>query len=120
MQRRRGERGEGKGGCIVSLIVFLFAIFVAWKMIPVKVKAAELRGVIIDEAKSAGTHRDATIRKVIMTKAYELELPLQDPNLKINRGHNRIQISADYVVPIAFPGYTYQWKFHHEYENPIF
>jgi hypothetical protein len=120
MLRRRGELGEGRAGCIVSLIIFLAAIFVAWKMIPVKVKAAELRGVIIDEAKSAGTHRDTTIRRVIMTKATELELPLNEKDLVINRTATKIRIRAKYTVPVEFPGYVYHWNFDHEYENPIF
>lgn len=120
MRGRPSERGEGKGGCIVGLIIFLAAIFVAYKMIPVKVKAAELRGTIVDEAKSAGTRSDERIRAAIMNKARTLELPLDEKGLKVERGNSRIRIRADYVVPVEFPGYTYQWKFNHEYENPIF
>ena len=103
MLRRRGELGEGRAGCIVSLIIFLAAIFVAWKMIPVKVKAAELRGVIIDEAKSAGTHRDTTIRRVIMTKAMELELPPNEKDLVINRTATRSNQERSTPFRSSFP-----------------
>lgn len=120
MLRRSGERGEGKVGCVISLILFIAAVFVAFKMIPVKVRAADMRQTIVDEAKAAGNRGDVRIRRAIMTKAQELELPLSDKGLVINRGHSKIKITADYTVPIEFPGYTYQWKFHHEYENPIF
>lgn len=120
MQHRRGQRGEGKGGCIFGLIVLLAAVFVAYKMIPVKVAAADLRQTIVDEAKSAGSHRDPVIRRQIMAKAQKLNLPLDDKDLKINRTSSNIRIEASYTVPIEFPGYTYQWKFRHTYENPIF
>jgi hypothetical protein len=120
MLRRRGELGEGRGGCIFSLILLLAALFVAYKMIPIKVKAADLRQTIVDEAKSAGSHRDAVIRRQIMAKAQKLDLPLDDNSLKINRTSSNIRIEADYTVPVEFPGYTYYWKFRHTYENPIF
>jgi hypothetical protein len=29
-------------------------------------------------------------------------------------------VSVDYVVPIDFPGFTYQWHFHADATNPIF
>jgi len=120
MRQRRRELGEGRIGCVIGLIILLFAVFVAYKMIPVKVRASQLRQVIIDEAKSAGMHKDPTIRRNIMEKAEELELPLAPNDLMVNRRGNNIRIEATYQVPVEFPGFTYNWNFHHEYENPIF
>jgi len=120
MRFRRRERGEGQFGCLVGLIVLAIGIFIAYKMIPVKVKAAEIRQEVVDEAKSAGTHNDDKIRAAILAKAREDELPITEDNIKINRGINQITIQVDYVVPIDFPGYTYQWHIHHEQSNPIF
>ncbi|HEY5611867.1 MAG TPA: hypothetical protein VIL97_11730 [Thermoanaerobaculia bacterium] len=120
MRRRNRELGEGKVGCIISLIILLFALFVAYKMIPVKVRASQLRQTIIDEAKSAGMHKNPTIRRNIMEKAEELELPLDPNDLLVNRRANTISIEATYQVPVEFPGFTYNWNFHHEYENPVF
>jgi len=45
MHPRRSEAGEGKFGCLVGLILLAIAGMVTYKMIPVKVKAAELRQV---------------------------------------------------------------------------
>jgi hypothetical protein len=120
MQRRRSERGEGRGGCIVALILLLAAVFVAYKMIPVKIKAAELRETVVDEGKSAGMHNDQQIHDLIMAKANELKLPLTDDGLHIVREREHIRIEADYTVPIKFPGYVYNWKFHHVADNPVF
>ena len=118
--RRFRERGEGQLGCIFGLLVFLAAIFIAYKMIPVKVKAADLRQTVQDQAKTAGTFSDGQIRKSIMNKAAELELPVADEALVIDRMANRIVIDVKYTVPVEFPGYTYQWNFHHHADNPIF
>lgn len=120
--RNRRERGEGQLGCVFGIIVLLLGILVAYKMIPVKVKAAEMRDIVQDEAKSAGTHRDKQIRETILRKAKDLDLPIEDDNLEIERINNNssIRIEVKYTVPVEFPGYTYQWNFHHKAENPVF
>ncbi len=120
MRFRRREKGEGQAGCLVGLIVLAIGIFIAYKMIPVKVKAAELRQEVVDEAKSAGTHGDDRIKGAILAKARENNLPVTEDNIKITHRPNEINVTVDYVVPIEFPGYTYQWHIHHEAQNPIF
>jgi hypothetical protein len=120
MLRNRRERGEGQFGCLVGLVVVLLAGLIAYRMIPIKVKAAELRDTIVDEAKSAGQHNNKQIRRAILSKAQKLELPLEDENLEISRKAAEITIDATYTVPVEFPGYTYDWDFHHHVENPIF
>lgn len=118
--RRLRERGEGQLGCIFGLLVFLAALFVAYKMIPVKVRAADLRQTITDEAKSAGTRSDAVILKTILAKAETNNLPVSAEDVEIVRPKERIIIDVKYTVPVTFPGYTYNWKFHHHMDNPIF
>lgn len=120
MSFRRREKGEGQAGCLFGLILLALAGFIAYKVIPVKVKAAEMRQEVIDEAKSAGTHNDDKIRDDILAKARENNLPVGPDNIKINRGNNEIDVQVDYVVPIEFPGYTYQWHINHSAHNPIF
>ena len=118
--RRFRERGEGQLGCVFALLLLLVAIFVAYKMVPIKVKAAELRGEVIDEAKNAGTRNDAAILKTIIGKASQLGLPVGKEDIEISRSANTIRIVVQYVVPVEFPGFTYDWHFKHEAENPIF
>jgi hypothetical protein len=89
-------------------------------MIPVKVKNAELRGTISDEAKSAGTHNDEKIREFIMAKARENQLPLTKDDIHIVRSSGEITVDVAYTIPIDFPGYTYQWHIEHHVHNPIF
>ena len=117
---RRSEAGEGQGGCLVGIVLLLIAGFIAFKMIPVKVKAAELRSTVVDEAKSAGTHSDDRIRKAIMDKAQEQGLPLAETDIRIERTANLIRVNVEYTVPVVFPGYIYQWHMVHYAENPIF
>lgn len=121
MQRnRRGERGEGQFGCLVGLVILALAGLIAYRMIPVKVKAADLRDTVVDEAKSAGQHNEKHMRSVILHKAEQLGLPLQEKDVVINRKSTYVIVDVKYTVPVQFPGYTYMWDFHHHAENPVF
>jgi hypothetical protein len=120
MRRSRRQAGEGQAGCLVGIILLLAAIFIAYKVIPVKVRMADLRQTVVDEAKSAGSHSDDRIMKQILLKAEETHLPVTEDSVTIVRSTGAIQVDVDYTVPIVFPGYTYQWHQHHHAENPIF
>jgi uncharacterized membrane protein len=120
MRRNRRELGEGQFGCLVGLILLLVGVFVAYKMIPVKVKAAEIRQLTEDESKSAGQHNDHQIMETILRKARDNEMPITEDNIRIDRRPNAIQIDVEYDVPVDFPGYRYMWHFHHHTDNPIF
>jgi len=123
MTRNRRERGEGQFGCLVGLVILLIAGLIAYKMIPIKVKAADLRETIVDESKSAGQHNDDLIRRQILVKAEQLDLPVAEKDVQIKRTHGNvgnIQVDVQYTVPVDFPGYTYQWHFHVATDNPIF
>jgi hypothetical protein len=120
MLRKRGERGEGQFGCLVGIVILLVAGVLAYKLIPIKVKAADMRDTVVDEAKSAGQHDERVILKNILSKAEELNFPVTEDNVKISRKSTYVIIDVTYTVPVDLPGYKYNWNFHHHAENPIF
>jgi len=121
MRRRIAERGEGNLGCILWLLVLGLAVLISWKLIPVKIASAELNDFMADQAQLAGVNTTAEdVKKNILQRAAELKLPLDKDHIKVERIGDRIRMEADYVVPVEFPGYTYNWHFHHELDRPIF
>lgn len=114
------QRGEGQFGCIVGLVILIAAGWVAYKMIPVKVKTADLRRTVTDSARSAGRMKDPQIRRAILEKAKQLDLPVSNRDINIQRRSEIIRIEVQYTVPVEFPGYTYNWDFDLRAENPIF
>jgi len=118
MVRNRRERGEGQFGCLIGIILLLVAGVLAYKLIPVKVKAADLRDTIDREAKSG--HDEKEITQAVLRKADELQLPLTAENIKIKRSSSYITVDVEHEVPIDLPGYNFNWKFHHHVENPRF
>ena len=119
-RRKRSERGEGQMGCIFGLVLMAIGIFIAFKMVPVKVRAAEMRQEVVDQAKAGGMRSDARIMQALLRKAEDENLPVTEDNIVIHRTANTISVDVDYVVPVDFPGYKYQWAFHHHAENPMF
>ena len=49
MLRSRHQRGESQFGCLIGLVILLIACVLAYKLIPVKVKAADMRDTMVDE-----------------------------------------------------------------------
>lgn len=119
-RRKRSERGEGQMGCIFGLILMAIGIFIAWKLVPIKVRAAELRQEVLDQSKAGGMRSDDRIMAAILRKAEEDSLPVTADNVKIKRTNNTITVDVDYFVPVEFPGYKFNWEFTVHAENPMF
>jgi hypothetical protein len=117
---RRGQRGEGQFGCLMGVVFVALGVFIAYKMVPVKIRAAELRQEVIDQAKAAGMRGDDRILAAILRKAEDSNLPVTADDVVIKRTANTINVDVNYTVPVQFPGFTYQWHFNHHAENPIF
>ena len=80
---RSNEKGEGKIGLMITLIIVAVAIFLGAKIIPVRVAAYEFRDIMREEARyGAVRNSDAIVMKRILEKAAELEIPLKKKNLK--------------------------------------
>lgn len=120
LRNRHTQKGESNFGCLFALVLLLVGLLIGWKMIPIKVKAAEMKDVVVDESRAAGSHNDKQIMASILDQAKKLELPITEDDVKINRRANDISVEVNYTVPVTFPGYTYNWNFHHKAENPIF
>jgi hypothetical protein len=120
MVSQRRERGEGKVGCVVWMLFLAIAVLVAWKAIPVKMRTAELYDFMLDTAKFSAQTPAEEVKRQILIKAKALEIPLDKERLSVEKGSDRIRMKADYTVPLEFPGYTYNWNFHHEVDRPVF
>ena len=121
MPRRTAERGEGNLGCIMWLLVLAVAVMISWKMIPVKMSNAELVDYMTEVAQFQSAQKTPEeIKKIILARAVELNIPLAKENITVEKGRDRIRMTVDYTMPVEFPGYTYNWHFRHELDRPIF
>jgi hypothetical protein len=118
---RRGERGEGRLGTLIGLTVLALTIYLGYKFIPVMVNAYAFRDYIEQETRFAALrNRDAEVIKRVLRKAEELELPVTNKSIKVNRTQSRFDITVKYTIPIETPVYVYNWMFDERFSAPLF
>ena len=120
MLRNIRQRGEGRVGCLFWLIVLAIVTLVGFKMVPVKYQSTQFFDFMYEQAKYAQQTTPDNMKKALLRKARELQLPLDPKRLTVNKRGGRIQIGCSYEVPIEFPGYTYVWEFAEDINEPIF
>jgi len=121
MKRRNGQRGEGRVGLAIAVVVVGVSAFLGLKIIPVRVAAYEFRDILREEARyGAVRDSDKDVHKRIMDRAAEMEIPLLKKNLKVKRNIRDIVITATYEQPIDLKVTTYVFKFDHKEKAPLF
>ncbi|HPW54311.1 MAG: hypothetical protein KA072_01120 [Thermoanaerobaculaceae bacterium] len=125
---RRFERGEGKIGCVIGLILLAIAIWIGVKAIPVRVSVGALQDFVVQTAERASLLRDTPggdskekqIIWLITQKAEQERLPVQPDNIEVALSSQRCIIRVKYTVPIDFGFYTYNWAVVHEADRVLF
>jgi len=120
MRRNKRQGGEGRVGCLFWLVVLAIVVMVGFKMVPVKYSSAQFFDFMYEQAKYAQKTTPDDMKKTLLRRARQLELPLDPKRLTVKKQGGRILISASYEVPVKFPGYTYVWEFAEEINEPIF
>ena len=121
MGAHRGQAGEGRIGCIIWSLLLIAVMVVAWQMVPVKIKSSELYDYMLDEANFASQRSADSIKKRILAKANDLELPVGPKELTVTKERERIRMHAEYTVVVKFPlGFTYDWHFEPDVDRPIY
>lgn len=118
--RRLGQRGEGRIGCILWLLVVIAAVMVAVKVVPVKLVDIEFGDYIEEQAQFAGRSSGDTLRARIIKKAKELDVPIKKKDLKVEKSMNHVKIEASYMVNLDFGFYQYDWELKHEIDRKLF
>lgn len=120
MAIRSSERGEGRLGVIVALVLVGVVFFLGIKIIPAKVNAYEFRDFLRDQARFASNTQNDDIRRNVLEKAAELRIPLDKKNLRVTRTTREVAITAKFEQPIDLKVTTYVLKFDEEERAPLF
>ena len=120
MRIRRFAAGDSKLGCFIWLAILGIFIMVALKAVPVKISGSQLYDYMENQAKFSRRPTGPILRRRILGKAKELNLPVTDKDVKVIVGGARVIMEVKYMVPLEFPGYTYEWEFDFKIDRPVF
>ena len=118
---RTNERGTVTIKTLLSFAFLLFACYIGYKFIPVYIAAYDFDNALKTQAQYSGSMKtNDVIMKELLLKAAELELPITKKEIKIDRTTSRMTITANYVVPVKTPFFTYEWRFEEEESAVLF
>ena len=115
------ERGEGRVGFLIGLVVLIACAYAAYVLVPIKVRTYEFLDEMRKEARfGAISRRDDKVHDRLIRKAKALGIPLDPKDLKIERRSGNYVITAHYEIPIDLKLYKSDWQFDPEASAPIF
>ena len=121
INKRNRERGEGRMGVVISLLILAGLIYMGFKYIPVMVNTYSFRDYMEEEARYAAIRKgDEDIRNRLYERARELTLPVEKSNIQVQRSRHKVTISVKYMVPIETPVFTHRWEFTERASAPLF
>jgi hypothetical protein len=120
MRSRTGERGDGRLSFLFWIVVLGLAALVGFETVPVRWRMAQLQDFMVESAERARFGNEKQIKRAIMFKATELDLPLEEKELFVEIKAGRIKIDAQYMVTLDFPFYTWDWHKRHEVTRTIY
>ncbi len=107
------QRGKITLSAVFWTLVFLGAIYLGVKLIPVYVNNYQLQDTMQNEARLAVLSRKTPeqVRDAILAKAQELDLPLKRDQIRVEGDARSIRITCEYDVEVELPGKTVRLHF---------
>ncbi|MBI4454313.1 MAG: hypothetical protein HY644_00260 [Acidobacteria bacterium] len=110
------QRGEGRLGCLIVLLLALIFGFVSFKVIPVYIDRMNFEEDLAREASRAGANfwTDEKMKQDVLQMAGFRSFQLQEKNITISRSgpsRGEVRIEVKYSVPVRFPRYTHVFNF---------
>jgi hypothetical protein len=120
MRILRDERGEGRGKFLITIIVVAFLAFCLYKFINARVRVFAFKGAveaIVRDYANNPTLAPETISQEIQKKASEhLGFDLPEDNIKAQVQQDKIIADVNYIMPVNFPLYMWNWQQNVHYE----
>ena len=107
------QRGRITLGGVFWTLVFIAAIYLGVKIIPLYVNNFQLQDAMENEARLAVVSRKTPeqIRDTIFNKAQELALPLSRDQIHVEADVRAVRISCEYDINVELPGHTLRLHF---------
>ncbi len=101
------ERGDGKLGLIVMILLLAVVIFVLVKVVPARINAYEFKDFMETYARNDSWQRTPEqIKKDMLEKAVGLDLPITEKNITVDKPGSTVRIRVIFDVPVDLKVHT--------------
>jgi hypothetical protein len=121
MNERTTERGSARLKFILVMTVIGVVAYMGYMYLPVAYQAYLFKDLMqhdVDVASSQG-YPVSWVKDQLVKSAPEYGVPA-DAVITPAQRDNRIEVTVQFVRPIEFPGYTYQYNFDHTVKSTAF
>ncbi len=116
----RNERGGGRLGVFIWIVIMALAIFVATKTIPRRIAVLEFHDYCDEQTQYAAASSrvgEEQVRNNVMQKARELEIPIESKKLKFEAFKNEVKLHLSHEVEVDLKFYNWVWKYDRTWEH---
>ncbi len=114
MDTVRGQRGSGRLGVLIWLVMMGAAVFTGVRAIPVRVAVYQFHDYVDEQVKFAAAASRVDPRKLtrrILEKAHELGLPLDKKQVEVKVKRNEVKVHVRHQVTVDLEAWKWTWKF---------
>ncbi len=118
---RTSERGGARLKFVIVMAIIGIVAYAGYMFLPVAYQAYLFKDLMqhnVDVASSQG-YPATWVKDQLVKSAPEFGVPA-DAVINPFQRENRIEVNVRYVIPIEFPGYTYQYNFDHTVKSTAF
>ena len=113
---RNSERGDGKLGLFIMILVLAAIVYVLVKVVPPRINAYEFKDYMETYARTESWSRSPEqIKKDMLQKAVMLDLPITEKQIEVNKGNAAIEIKATFDVPVDLK--VYKLNLHYDFRQ---
>jgi len=119
----RKERGEGRIGLIIALLVVAVAVYVGVKIIPLKVALFTFADKVEQKVQRSSWRSFEVAKKetleFVKREAAATGYPIEKLKIKVpDTAGTQLVVVVDWQIPLDFAVYQYTWNYHLEKRAP--
>jgi len=121
----RAQRGDGKLGSLIFLLIVLAALYAGYKIVPAYYDNYQLQDAMQTEARFAFASKNsaAEVQDDIYKEVQKLGVPVDKKDIVVRfpdktvSNNGAVDIDITYYVDVTFPNYTLHLDFHPHADN---
>ena len=119
--RKSSERGSGRLQFLIVMTVIVAVAYAGYLYVPVSFRAHTYKDLMQHYADVAATqgYAPSWAGEQLLKSSAEYDVP-QNAIITPIRRDERVEVRVQYVKPIEFPGYTYNYEFDHTVKSTAF